>query len=539
MQAIFRPPWYGAHDGGEGKGRPSDRLMRMWARRPAIGLAALVSVACSESLLAAQSDCDPLPSAANAPASRRGATELQAEAERFLLIGNAECAAEAFRKALERRPNSVPIRRGLATAYLSLHRYRAAIVHLQHALESGPDDIESMLLLGRAFSGNGSDESAIEVLDRLVALAPDHFIGRFNLATAYAQSERFAEAVDQFEHALRLAPGNHDARLAAAKCAVNLGSHQRALDLVAEWEESLPAGVDQFEVEYLRGVALKGTSSLPQAENTLRRAVSLEPEHADARRELGTVLVRQGQLEEASQQLRHARELDPDSQETWFELVVVLREIGDEQALAAETALFEERKERTRQEELAGRAAKRGSRYLERDDAQAALREYRQALAYRPENAEYHYGAALAHARLGNQQERIRALKRALASDPQMSGALNELGVAFTEASRFPEAEVALNAAVESDPQLASASNNLGVLLAKQGRHAEAEAMFRRAVEDDPEYVHAYVNLAVALATMGRLDDASAAIRVAAGINPSNQLVGRAQRMIDQALQAR
>lgn len=513
--------------------------MRMWACRPAVGLAALVAVACSESLLAAQSGCDPSPSEVRVPASRPGTSELQAQAERFLSLGKPDCAEEAFREALKRRPDSVPIRRGLATAYLSLERYRAAIGHLRRLLERRPDDIESMLLLGRAFSADGSNESAIEVLHRLVARAPDHFVGRFNLAAAYAQAEQFAEAAVQFEYALSLAPGNHDARLAAAKCEVNLGNHQKALDLVAEWDESMPAGVDPFEVEYLRGVALKGTSSLRQAENALRRAVSLESEHADARRELGTVLARQGHLEEASQQLRHARELNPGSQETWFELVVVLREIGDKQALAAETAVFEEQRERTRQEELAGRAAERGSRFLEQGDSRAALREYRRALAYRPENAEYHYGAALAHARLGDQQERISTLQRALESDPGMSEALNELGVAYTEASRYPEAELALKAAVESDPQLASASNNLGVLLAKQGRHAEAEAMFRRAVEDDPEYVHAFVNLAVALATMGRLDDASAAIRTAAGIDPSSQLVGRAQRMIDQALQAR
>ncbi len=519
--------------------RPSDRLMRMWARRPAIGLAVLVAVACSESLLAAQTDCDRSPSEVRARPSGTGASEWQARAERFLSLGKPDCAAEAFREALEQFPDSVPIRRGLAAAYLSLHRYRAAIAHLQRLLESRPDDVEAMLMLGRAFSGNGSTESAIEVLNRFVARAPDQFVGRFNLATAYAQADRYAEAAGQFEHALSLAPGNQDARLAAAKCEVNLGNHRRALDLVDGWDESVPNGIDGFEVEYLRGIALKVTASLVQAEDALRQAVALKPGHAGARRELGTVLARQGQLEEASRQLRHARELDPESQEIWFELVVVLREIGDEQALAAETALFEERKERTRQEELAGGAATRGSRYLERGDARSALREYRQALAYRPERAEYHYGAALAHARLGEQQERIGALQKTLELDPGLFAALNELGVAYTEASRFPEAESALTAAVESDPQLASASNNLGVLLAKQGRHAEAEAMFRRAVEDDPGYVHAHVNLAIALASMGRLDDASAAIQVAAGIEPSSRLVGQAKRMIDQALQAR
>ena len=124
--------------------------------------------------------------------------------------------------------------------------------------------------------------------------APDHFVGRFNLATAYAQAERYAEAAREFEHALDLAPSNHAARLAAAKCEVNVGNHWRALELVDGWDESAPDGVDEFEVEYLRGIALRGISSFVHAANVLRRAVELKPEHADARRELGTVLARQG-----------------------------------------------------------------------------------------------------------------------------------------------------------------------------------------------------------------------------------------------------
>ena len=531
--------------GGAGTGMPavvngpSARLIRMWGRRPAIGLAALVVVGCSDSLLAARTDCTPTLIEATAPARRLEAPQWQARAERFLARGELECALEAFREALDLQPDSLEIRRGLATVYLSQHRYRAAIAELQRTLELKPDDIDSMLMLGRAFSENKSDASAIEVLRRLVGHAPDHFVGRFNLATAFAQAERYAEAAREFEHALDLAPSNHGARLAAAKCEVNIGNHRRALELVDDWDESVPDGVDGFEVEYLRGIALRGISSFVRAEDVLRKAVGLKPEHAGARRELGTVLARQGRLEEASRQLRRARELDPESQETWLELVVVLRETGDEQALTAETALFEKRKEEIRLEELARRAAARGSKHLERGDASSALREYRQALAYRPQSAEHHYGAALAHARLGEQQERISALEQALELDPGSSAVLNELGVAYTEASRFPEAEAVLSATLESNPQLASASNNLGVLLAKQGRHVEAEVMFRRAVEDDPQYVHAHVNLGIALASMGRLEDALAAIQVAAGIDPSSQLVDRAREMIREALQAR
>lgn len=396
-----------------------------------------------------------------------------------------------------------------------------------------------MLMLGRALSEDGSIDSAIEVLDRLLAREPDHFVGRFNLATAYAQAEQYAEAAEHFRRALSLAPGNHDARLAAAKCEVNLGNAQQALDLIIGWQEEMPPGIDRFEVDYLRGIAHRHAGSLEQSRDALLRAVALQPRHAGARRELGTVLARQGQLAEAIRQLQNARELEPESEETWLELFAALQAIGDDQALAAETALFEQRRERARQEQLAERLAMRASRSLEQGDARSALREYRQALASWPGNAEYHYGAALAHARLGDTQARITALQNALQLSPEMPEALNDLGVAYTEASRFREAEVVLRAAVQSGPQLASASNNLGVLLAKQGRHADAEAMFRRAIEDDPGYVHAHVNLAVALASMGRLGDAAAAIHVAAGIEPTSQLVGQAKGMIDQALRAR
>ena len=460
---------------------------------------------------------------------------LQARSERLLAAGQSECAIDALRRALEIDPGSLETRRGLARALLSHGRYQAAISHLERLRRENPVEGETMLLLGRAFSENGSTDSAIDVLSALVKREPSSFVGRFNLATAFAQAERFEEASAEFGRALELAPGHHGARLAAAKCEMNLGNHARALDLVGAWGESTPAGVDQFEVAYIRGLAFKGTGSLTQAEAALRQAVTANPGHADARRELGTLLAGSRNLDEAALHLKRARDLEPGSQETWFALLSVLREVGDQEALQAETALMEQRRKQSQQEDLANRAATRAGRYLERGDAKSALREYRQALAYRPGVAKYHYGEALAHARLGGEQERIASLKKALELDPRNARALTELGAAYTEASRFSEAESVLTAAIDADPQLASASNNLGVLFVQADRQLEAEQMFRRAIEDDPLYVHAYVNLAVSLATQGHLDDALAAIETASGIEPTSPLVNRARTMIERA----
>lgn len=458
-------------------------------------------------------------------------------------IGDMEGAAREFTAAIEIDPASAAALFNLARIRVSEERYSAGISLLEKALRIAPENAEYLLLLGSAYSNNDQPDPAAGTLSRLVDAHPGHFAGRFNLAAAYAQAEKYAEAAMHFKEAMRLDAGSHLARLFAAKALVNAAGHQEALDLTDRWSKSGPAELDEFEIRNVRGRASLGLGRFEAAEAELRRAAELRPEDPEAEFSLGIALAGQRDFGQAREHLERAKRLDPESSDVRFELLAVLRELGDTKAVQEELAVFEERKRRGRSERMAERAAARGNAYLKEGNASAALREYRQAVRHRPEDAKLYYGVSLALAAGGAAADgsgggsgmegmRIEALEKALALDPSYADAYNELGIIHTQLGRFAEAEQALSAAIEADPQYAAARNNLGVLYGKQGRNEDAEAQFRRAVEDDPGYVEALKNHGLTLAALGWLGEAERALEKAVELEPGDAQVKQALGMV-------
>ena len=455
-------------------------------------------------------------------------------------IGDMEDAAREFSAAIQIHPASTTALFNLARIWVSEGRYSAAIPLLEQALRIGPASIESLLLLGSAHSNHGEADRATRVLGRLIEAYPSHFAGRFNLAAAYAQAEKYAEAAMHFKEAMRLDAGSHLARLFAAKALVNAAGHQEALDLTDRWRKSGPAELDEFEIRSVRGRASLGLGRFEAAVGELRRAAELRPEDPEVEFNLGVALARQRDFDQAREHLERAKTLDSESRDVRFELLAVLRELGDTKAVQEELAVFEARKRRGRSESMADRAAARGNAYLKEGNASAALREYRQAVRHKPEDAKLYYGVSLALASGGAAADgsrgmegmRIEALEKALALDPSYADAYNELGIIHTQLGRFAEAEQALSAAIEADPQYAAARNNLGVLYGKLGRNEDAEAQFRRALEDDPGYVEALRNHGLTLAALGRLGEAERALQKAAELEPGDAQVKQALGMV-------
>ena len=283
-------------------------------------------------------------------------------------------------------------------------------------------------------------------------------------------------------------------------------------------------------------MAQRATGEFGAAEANLRRVVALRPNDGDARRELGLALAGRQAYEPAREQLESAKELRPDSLEIRFELIGVLRELGDESAVQRELAAFEERKRVGQALALAERSAQRGATYLRDGDPAAALSEYERAIRRNPDSASLHYGMALALRALGRQAERIESLHKALGLDAALAEARNELGVAYTEEQRYSEAEAELKSAIEASPAAASPRNNLGVLYVRLGRHVEAEALFRRAVEDAPSVASFRVNWGLTLASLGRLHEARTALLQAKNLDSEDPKADRALSMIEDQL---
>ena len=149
---------------------------------------------------------------------------------------------------------------------------------------------------------------------------------------------------------------------------------------------------------------------------------------------------------------------------------------------------------------------------------EGAAQAYRQALKFKPDLAQAHYGLGLALARLERYQEAVNSFQEALRYKPDWTKAMKDLGVTYLKLKRWPEAEKAFKTSLRHQPQDAEAYYDLGVALGKQGKHKEAREAFEKALSLKPDYVQALNNLGMANIKLNRWAEAKSSFEKALGL---------------------
>jgi predicted O-linked N-acetylglucosamine transferase (SPINDLY family) len=215
--------------------------------------------------------------------------------------------AEAVRLRADRRP---------AEAEASARR----------VLESEPDHVPSLRLLGVLRDEARDPMAAADLFARVAELAPDDPEAHYNLGTALMALARPAEAAARFRRAIALAPDH-------AKAHGNLGSALRSLGRLAEAEDAcrraLALAPDSATACNNLGTALADQGRLAESIESFRRAVTLKPDFAEGFFNLGKALQRFGLRTEALEQFRRASHLRPDYAEAQLAEAFLLLVTGD------------------------------------------------------------------------------------------------------------------------------------------------------------------------------------------------------------------
>jgi tetratricopeptide (TPR) repeat protein len=169
-----------------------------------------------------------------------------------------------------------------------------AMVNLQSALESDPDNPDLLFYVSRAATALGSQSA-----DKLLAAFPSSARAHQTRGQGYYQRKMIPEAVKEYEQAIAIRqdlPGLH----------LELGEIYAAR---AEW----PKAEEQFRVE-----------------------TKLQPGSAESAFRLGYALVQEGKMKEAAEELRRSDSLHPNMPET---LYAMGRALAAADASAAEQVL--------------------------------------------------------------------------------------------------------------------------------------------------------------------------------------------------------
>lgn len=316
-----------------------------------------------------------------------------------------------------------------------------------------------------------------------------------------------------------------------------------------------------------RAIESHKAGNLPEAERLYRAILQVQPSHAFANHNLGSLAVGVGKVAEALPYFEAALRAAPQQEATWLSYVAALancgrladarRALGQARGSGLAAQSLDALEERLPREPSAAeigtlkaafearsftdleRAARPltevyprsalawkalGLALVATERAEAALPALERSIALKADDPEVHAYQADAFRRLGRAAQAEASYRHAIALQPGISGAHFELGKLLFAQDRFAEAEGHFRRAIEGQPAHADAISCLGTTLRQLGSIDEAEGCFRQAQSLDPDNtIHPY-NLGNLLRDADRMEEAEAPYRRALALDSANRL---------------
>jgi tetratricopeptide (TPR) repeat protein len=212
-------------------------------------------------------------------------------------------------------------------------------------LDVEPYDADVILALARGYLTLRYRKRAEALLDRFIAHAPDNgaaywLRGRLNWEAG--REGRYDRARLDLEKALALGPDQYyaaEAQLFLANCLLDLGEHDRALELFRKYVAREPTSIAALlGLAQSAGYAGRLEEALDAYESTLR----LRPGNVEALLETAHIYEQRGELTEALRALEAAERSDPKQYKLHSQMAKILRALGQNARAAEYEKRYEE-----------------------------------------------------------------------------------------------------------------------------------------------------------------------------------------------------
>ncbi|HXG64390.1 MAG TPA: tetratricopeptide repeat protein [Blastocatellia bacterium] len=193
--------------------------------------------------------------------------------------------------------------------WLGVDQAAGIIRAYERALRFKPREAQMHFDYGIAFLelGIGFESQAIEAFKTAARLCPSWSAVHLQVGLAYASANRREEALDSYKRALALQPDDTNALAALAHTSLLLGCYKEAEEAATRIIEVAPlASVPHL----ILGVAHLLQSRYADADESLRRAISLESDLAEAHYGIGLAAIILGNDSVVQIQHERLRELD-------------------------------------------------------------------------------------------------------------------------------------------------------------------------------------------------------------------------------------
>jgi len=221
----------------------------------------------------------------------------------YVARGDYARAVPLLEQAIKLGFASYDIRLNLGSALYQLKRYDEAVASLESASTLSPDSPEPFYQLGLIASARGQDEMAGELWGKAVALRPDFSAANFMLGELSAKRKDFSTAKNYYEKALRQDAEKAVNYIRLGGAYLYLHDFNRAFEIFKTASERFP---QVPEVHYFLSIASRARGDSDQSLNSLKRALAINPNYADALALFGAILLDKDDLAGADKSFRKA-----------------------------------------------------------------------------------------------------------------------------------------------------------------------------------------------------------------------------------------
>ncbi|HKH81346.1 MAG TPA: tetratricopeptide repeat protein [Methylovirgula sp.] len=337
---------------------------------------------------------------------------------------------------------------------------------------------------------------------------------------AFQQQGRLADAERIYGEILQRAPNHFGALNLLGVIACQNRAYERAVQLISK---AISINPNVAQAYYNRGIVLQQLKRFEEARVSYDKAIALKPGYAEAYSNRGIALKELKRLKEALASCDKAIALKPNFAEAYYNRGNALQELErPEEALVSydKAIALSYDKAIALSPDFAEVYFNRGNALKELKRLEEALVSWDKAIALKPDFAEAYSNRGNALQELKRLEEALVSYDKAIALKPDHAQAYSNRGIALQELKRLEEALVSYDKAIALKPDYAEAYSNRGIALKELKRLEEALASCDKAIALKPDYAEAYSNRGVALKELERLEEALASYNKAIAVKP-------------------
>ena len=193
-------------------------------------------------------------------------------------------------------------------------RLEEASALYEKILQTTPDHVDALYLLGVIAHQNGQPDRAIEFMGRSLAVVPD----QARCYNILGLNLKALGQADQAELSFRRAISLDNSAEHHNNLGVLFREQERLDEAMAAYQQALARDARHAATHYNLGNVYRAKSEFGAAAESYRRAIEGDPAHWRAHCDLGDVLQTLGQFEAASAAYRRSLELNPAQPGAWY-----------------------------------------------------------------------------------------------------------------------------------------------------------------------------------------------------------------------------